>query len=458
MPPPLALLLCTIFVLVLLRIEQRHSAGVSKAMWIPTIWMLLIASKPLGIWFGTSGDAEAGSPLDRLVLSGLGLAGVVVLVRRRFDAADALRDNKWLVALLAYMLVSTLWSDITFIAFKRWVRDGIVLIMALVILSEPNPRQCFESVLRRAIYVLIPFSILLIKYYPAFGVEYGKWSGLQMWIGVTVHKNTLGRLCLIASFFMIWTLFKRWQARDEVPDGYQAFGDVTVLAIAVYLLKGAENAYSATSIATFAVGIATLLGLTWLHRQQIQPSRTGLLALIAFLIGFGTATPFLGGSNVAMFSSTMGRNETLTGRTETWAQLVPVVQRQPILGIGFASFWTSSRREFYQMSHAHNGYLDILLELGAVGLSLYAALLLSCLGKLHSALANDPDWAGFGICFLLMALVYNVSESALNSLAEQMTAVLIVASLIAPSRQMTEPADYYTTDLSSSLTSGSVAR
>ncbi|MCZ7636123.1 MAG: hypothetical protein M5U12_08860 [Verrucomicrobia bacterium] len=181
MPPPLALLLCTSFVLFLLRIERRQAAdaGVTGAVWIPTLWMLLIASKPLGIWFGIGGDAESGSSLDRVVLSGLGVAGVMVLARRHFDAVDALRQNQWLVALLVFMLLSTLWSDITFIAIKRWVRQALVVIMALLILSEPNPRLALESLLRRSIYILIPFSILLIKYYPALG------GGIRAMVGAT---------------------------------------------------------------------------------------------------------------------------------------------------------------------------------------------------------------------------------------------------------------------------------
>ena len=136
MPRQLALLLCTGFVLFLLRVEARRSSRVSAAMWIPTIWMLLISSKSLAMWFGVGGDNESGSMLDRLVLTALGVAGMAVLVRRRFDWQEALRRHGWLVALFAYMFVSTLWSDITLIALKRWVRDAIVLVMALVIMSE----------------------------------------------------------------------------------------------------------------------------------------------------------------------------------------------------------------------------------------------------------------------------------------------------------------------------------
>ncbi|MCZ7636122.1 MAG: O-antigen ligase family protein [Verrucomicrobia bacterium] len=206
----------------------------------------------------------------------------------------------------------------------------------------------------------------------------------------------------------------------------------------LHLLRGAEGAYSATSIGTFAVGIMTFLALVWLRRHERLLSGAGLSALIVFLIGFGVAAPFLGGANVAGFSSGFGRNETLTGRTETWEALVPVVKNQPFLGVGFGSFWTTARRDFYQMSHGHNGYLDILLEVGAVGLAFYVALLLACAHKLQAALRDDYEWASLGISFLLMALVYNVTESALNSLAEQMTALVILVSLAVPARRVSQ--------------------
>lgn len=408
-------------------------------MWIPTLWMLLIAGKPLGIWFGGIGTAEDGSGLDRLVLSGLGLLGIMVLTKRRFDSAQALRENQWLVALLGYMLLSTLWSDITLIAIKRWVRQVIVVIMALVVLSESNPRLALESLLRRSIYVLIPFSILLIKYYPALGVDYARWSGLQMWIGATLHKNTLGRLCLVGSFFLVWALYRRWQGHAPAEGRHQAFADIATLLIALYLLRGAEGAYSATSIGTLAVGIVAFIAVVWLRRCQVLLPRAGLSVFVALLIGFGVAAPFLGGANVAGFSSVFGRNETLTGRTETWEDLVAVVMSDPFVGVGFGSFWTTARRDFYQMSHGHNGYLDVLLELGFLGLALYAALLLSCVNRLHAALAQDYDRACLGICILLMVLVYNITESALNSMTEQMTALLVLASLAIPNRRLARP-------------------
>lgn len=132
-----------------------------------------------------------------------------------------------MLACLTYMFLSTFWSDITFIALRRWVREVVVVIMSLVIMSEANPRQALESVLRRASYILIPFSLMLIKYYPALGVEYARWSGKLMWVGMSVQKNGLGRLCMVSVLFLLWALFFHLR-RERAPVGnrYAVWADV----------------------------------------------------------------------------------------------------------------------------------------------------------------------------------------------------------------------------------------
>lgn len=268
----LALMLCSTFVFVLLWVEKRASRGVSAAMWIPTVWMLIAASRPLATWSVgpaavTEGN-ESGSPLDRWVLIGLALAAILTLVRRRSDWWHNLRQHKWLLAMLAYMFLSTFWSDITVIALKRWTRELIVLLMALVLVSEIDPRQSLASLVRRCAYVLVPFSVLLIKYYPALGRRYGKYSGTEMWIGVAGQKNELGRLCMVSVFFLLWLLYQHWRKRTAAWERFQISADLSIVFIAVYLLKGAD---SSTSLGTLIVGIAIFLTLC-LRSSMLVPS------------------------------------------------------------------------------------------------------------------------------------------------------------------------------------------
>ena len=95
------------------------------------------------------------------------------------------------------------------------------------------------------------------------------------------------------------------------------------------------------------------------------------------IIVYGTITPFLAELPIYDVSSTLGREETLTGRTIIWAKLIPFVMQTPIFGNGFGGFWTSSIRENIALS-AHNGYLDTILNTGFVGHILFSIFLLSC--------------------------------------------------------------------------------
>jgi O-antigen ligase len=337
------------------------------------------------------------------------------------------------------MFISTLWSEITLVAMIRWARECLAIVMALVMMSEANPRQALASLFRRTAYVLLPFSFVLIKYYPALGRVYGQYSGAEMWTGVTGQKNELGRLCMVSAFFLVWALYMRWREGPRVGgDRYQVQADVFVVLLGLYLLIGSD---SATSLATLMVGIAVFLGLRWFQKLRFSVPQIGLLALVLFLVAYGVSVPFLAGSNLAAFTSVLGRDETLTGRTEIWANVMPARSQQPLLGYGFGSFWTGARRQFYDIPTAHNGYLDILLEIGEIGLVFYTAWLLSCARQLHRSIGLDYDWASFGICLLLMGLVYNATESALNSLTDYMTAVVVLAVFVAACKPMTIAGD-----------------
>jgi len=431
----IAFLMCSVFVLVLLWIERRASRSVSLTLWLPTIWILIIGSRPLVMWFSSAPvipgtyNGDSGSVVDRWTLIVLAIIGILALIQRRFDWLRTLRRHRWLLALLAYMCLSTLWSDITLTALKRWAREGVAIVMMLVVASEVYPLKAIASIFRRAAYVLIPFSLLLIKYYPALGRRYGRYSGVEMWVGVAEQKNELGRICMISAFFLLLGLYQRWRARSFRAERSQVWADVSIIALSIYLLIGSS---SATSLATLGMGLLIFSGLRWLQKLRFRVPQPGLLALVLLLIAYGVSVPFLGGTNVAFLTSAFGRDATLTGRTEIWADVLPDRSQRPLLGYGFGSFWTDARRQQYDIPTAHNGYLDILLELGEVGLGFYTIWLLSCARQLRRSLPHDYDWGSFAICLLLMTLTYNVTESALNSLNDYMTAVILLAVAVVP--------------------------
>ena len=433
MPPLLALILCSILVIVLLFIERKRNSEASLALWVPTIWMLIYASRPLAHWFEyytISSDIEAGSPLDRLVLTTLIVLALIILFKRKIEWSRISKDNYWLIIIYLYMGISILWSDIPFVSFKRWFRSIGDILIALVIFSERMPLQAMESVFRRCAYVLIPYSLVLIKYYPHLGVEYGRWSGGQMWTGVTLQKNSLGQLCALSMFLLIWALLREWRAGILFKNGNQTFADVFVLAIAGFLLRGPENASSATSVGILVVGV---VGLFLLYRRENLAKFiakhlkviSASLTLMSFLFY---------DSVIKLIAPIFGRDETLTSRTEIWQPLIEYAAQNPIFGVGYGGFWGIEGSEEvasnYVMAQAHNGYLAVYLELGIVGLVLLAIFLLAFCGKIKREISQSFYWGVYGICILPMSLLYNNSETCFMQSSSYLWSMIIILTVV----------------------------
>lgn len=445
MPPAVALLFCICFVWFLLKFDQKQRPKVSRALWIPTIWMLISASRPVSRWTASGNGTE--SVLDQMVLGSLFLAGFVVLVNRKPDWSSVIRNNIWVMLLLGYMLVSITWSEMPGIAFKRWIRELGALLMALLVLTDPEPRQAMQSILRRTVFILIPLSIILVKYFPQYGVDFGRWSGGLMWTGVTMQKNGLGRLCAIAAFFLIWTLIRRRQGRDNPVKKYQTHAELLVLIVTFWLLKGPTiQAYSATALVALSVGISVLAGLYWMKKHRRYSWYNATLVVAVLGIANGIATPIVKGhssepvaNSEAGTTAALGRDASFTGRTEIWAGLLPDVERNPILGSGFSSFWTKSNVLAHNIGEAHNGYLDLCLELGVVGVALAVMFLLSSCRKAIRVLKSDFDWGCLLICSILMAVFHNTTESSINSFCAPLSALVVFLTVSFPAAVRSRP-------------------
>jgi O-antigen ligase len=150
---------------------------------------------------------------------------------------------------------------------------------------------------------------------------------------------------------------------------------------------------------------------------------------------FGVAIVFIESFTASYITDTLGRDATLTGRTYVWSSLLPEATQNIVTGHGFGGFWITKSRINFDISDAHNGYLDILLDMGIIGLLLVSIFLLSCCRKAKKRLAFDFYWAGLWISYLFMAVCHNITETSLNSLASHIPAVIMfmaVSSSVAP--------------------------
>ena len=414
MPPQLAALICIVFILYLFWVDRKRSEDVSRALWIPLIWMFFAASRNLSHWLNLGAPVDSvdayleGSPVDRIVFALLMIAGVLVLFRRRLSWGHLLAHNWWIWLYFLFGGFSILWSDYPDVSFKRLVKATGNVIMALVVLTEKRPYEAAGVLLRRLAYVLVPLSILFIKYYPALGRTYHRWTDEAMFTGAAWNKNGLGRICLLAGIYFCWSLFRRWNKRADSGRRLSVGLDLVFLGMISWLLSMAN---SATALACLVLAASMLLA-SGLPSVAREPSRIMVLG-VAAVCAFGVLEVTLGLSESVVML--LGRDPTLTTRVLMWEEL-RAMAGNPLVGVGFESFWLGGRLEavwaqYSGIKQAHNGYLDLYLNLGLIGVALLVGSMLSGLLKVRSHLSKDYPAAILRLCFIVTVALYNYAEA-----------------------------------------------
>ncbi|MBZ5688642.1 MAG: O-antigen ligase family protein [Acidobacteriia bacterium] len=354
-----------------------------------------------------------GNPLDAAIFAVLLVAGLAVLIARRRRARTLLQRNAPLLVFFCYCVLSVLWSDYPFVAFKRWIKALGDLVMVLVVMTDVEPTAAIKRLLTRPGFLLIPLSILLIRYYPSLGRAYSEWTGTPYNIGVATGKNGLGYVCLIFGLGSLWCFLEAIRDRRSGQVSRLLIAHGALLVLALWLFRMAN---SATSLGCFLIG-GLLLVVT---RTLAVARRSGVVHLmvgtVLFIILYGLIL-----SPSADLVATVGRDSTLTGRTVLWNKALSMTVN-PYFGAGYESFWLGRRLEkiwstnWEHPNQAHNGYLEIYLDLGWIGLILLGFVMVSGYRGIVRALRWDPGASQLRLVLLVVAAIYNLTEHAFREL------------------------------------------
>jgi O-antigen ligase len=422
MSPYIALFICIVGIGGLFFLDRDTSVRNSRALWLPVIWLWIVGSRPVSAWFGIALPADVdvqlhGSPVDRFVFSVLLAAGIVVLIRRSSRTNAFLRASWPILIYFAFCLLSVLWSDFPFVAFKRWTKGIGDLVMVLIVVTDAEPAAALRRFLSRTGFVLLPPSILLIEYFPDLGRAPFSEGGL-MNTGVTMNKNMLGVITLVLSLGALWRVLTLLQARGLPNRGRRLLAQGTLLALGVAVLV---MAHSATSGGCFALG-AVLILATHLPAIRRRPGAVHVLLLMIILAG--GITMLLGGEAAVVHA--LGRQTDLKGRPKIWATVLPVVPNR-VVGAGFESFWLGPRlARLYQdglrrgiymhVNEAHNGYIEVYLNLGWVGVGLIAIILIGGYKRAVAAFRCDPATGSLMLAYVAVAASYSITEAGFRQL------------------------------------------
>src|SRR5215831_10533261 len=264
MPSSLATIVYLVLIIVLFRLDRDSTSRVSSALWLPVIWLSIGASRMVSQWLTSETQIlmvspdqyQDGSPVDRVIFICLLAVGLMVLVVRGQRSGTVLWSNGPILAFFLYGAVSALWSEFPEVAFKRWVKFLGNFVMVLIVLTDPNPSAAVKRLLVRTGFILIPLSVLFIKYYPELGRSYDQFTYKPFFSGVAVSKNSLGIICLILGLGSVWRFLEAYRSaeRPRLSGPLVAHGVILIMVLWLFSM-----ANSSTSLACFLVGSGLLL-------------------------------------------------------------------------------------------------------------------------------------------------------------------------------------------------------
>lgn len=342
------------------------------------------------------------------------LAGLLVLVRWRQSAAAA--SQLGLYGLLtAYTVASAAWSLYPLRVVINTAHSlglTLVAISAAVYMAHRSVRATF-----------VPFAVLLLpmlfasviaaKFFPDFGL--GIW---KRWQGITSNPNHLGMIAVLAIWsVMMWRLAQR--------GFFTAVLLLGTLALAGLNLKGAD---SQTSILMAGGTIGLTIALTLLGRLSSMARVMGMSALLigasAVLIVIIAAVPDL--LTMPGMLAAMGRDDTLTGRTELWDLAFGLIQQKPLAGWGFDSLASALSTVQMAQGQFHNGYFDVMVRGGAIGLVLTVLLLLQAVWTGLRVYKRDWRLGTGSLVFLAALILWNMTEATLVREANELWTVFVI--------------------------------
>ena len=304
--------------------------------------------------------------------------------------------------LTLFILASAAWSihpDITI-----WRSGSYVFTM--LIASYISTRFCLNDVMR--IFSLsLAFSAIGSVLFVAAFPEYGTMRELGgAWRGVFPHKNSFGLIAAIGVFVELYLIsdLRSWRRILHL-----------CLLIGYFSLAGLSQSATAVILASlFSIGAS----FYFLVR------RGGLLAI------FGLAT--IGSVGLlALFSIVMdpvlalsiaGREISLTGRTNLWPLVFELIGQKPLLGWGYGATWLAGdgaslyvwRAVGLWASNSHNGFLEIALQLGWLGMALLLLVIGIALRRAIGCCLNGALPLGaFALLFFICAILGDMTDVAL---------------------------------------------
>ncbi|KRA57855.1 polymerase [Caulobacter sp. Root655] len=303
-----------------------------------------------------------------------------------------------LCLLIFWVFASASWSLDPGTTNRRALAAAFTTLFGVYFAASFDGKRMAE-ILATTFLVLALVGLAAAVGYPKMGVQHDINAG--DWRGLWYEKNQMGAMMVYGALAAMAAILAGSTHRKRMV--------FTILLCAAMIVMSKSK----TSLVALMIG---LLG-SFLFAAMRRGPATAVVVVWLGVTVIGAAVIVMWLAPELLFKA-LGKDPSLTGRTDIWAALLRQSAKAPMTGYGYAVFWTLEsqpaqwiRKETgWLVPTAHNGWLDILAQLGWVGVSLCALILGGALlvGLFRFQKLRDGYWATL---FLVIFLMTTFSES-----------------------------------------------
>ena len=379
--------------------SQPETPGLFEKAFVCSVLLLSTgAFMSLTVTRGQAQDGTTGDSSMQLAWIGIYSVAVVLLL---WKGKAALREScreYLLIALTLLALGSTAWSDAPGVSLRRAIALALTCLFGVYLGSRFSLREQ----LRLFAYVCIVCAVSSLIF-GILGLGNPVEDFPDAWYGIFVHKNVLGRMMVLS--ILAFVITAKTESENK-PRYWVAAG----LAFVLLLLSR-----STTALAV----LAAMLGFV-VFCPVLRRSKSGLIKASIAAVAVCSTAVYWASQNLEYILGLFGKDLTLTGRLQLWILSTIMALQTPWLGHGYNAFWlgpgSSSERILavvqWDAPHAHNGLLELWLELGLVGVALFLAGFIAYVWRaiafFRRSSAAESIWP---LCFLFFMFVSNLTES-----------------------------------------------
>jgi exopolysaccharide production protein ExoQ len=380
-------------------------------------WIMLVSMTVPATVFTPASEQSGGAYSANTTARIIKLALLVVsalAIARNWTAAVALvkQLNRFFIVFLLLVPLSILWSisrDDTIARFVTIV--SVVAVWSAVCLASWEPQR-FQKLLRPVMTFLILGSIIFAITSPDLAIEIGEGTLKDAWRGLTSQKNVLGQL---ASFTFIFWLHA-WLARQVSAWKTILFGGCSAACV---LLSRSSTSLLATVFVTTFLFMLLRTPHAW---RRAMPYLVASFATIVLTYALAILK-LVPGLDILLrpITSFTGKDMTFSNRSVIWDIIKEHIQFSPFLGSGYGAYWigtvptspsyTFVGRMYFYPNEAHNGYLEMVNDLGFVGLIVLLGYLIWYLRQALGLLRFDRNQAALYLAVFFQQAIINLSES-----------------------------------------------